>query len=97
MRTPQLNITAAIVLLALAPAGRAAEKQDFSPRPEEEQLPRAMHSRMKTGPVISVGAHEGDIVGSDNRALQAAVDYVAGLGGGVVEIGAGEFVMRDSL
>ena len=97
MRNPQLNITAAILLLALAPAGGAAEKQDFSPRPEEEQLPRAMHSRMKTGPVISVGVREGDIVGSDNRALQAAVDYVAGLGGGVVEIGAGEFIMRDSL
>src|ERR687885_679130 len=27
----------------------------------------------------------------------ARVDYVAGLGGGVVEIGAGEFLMRDSL
>src|SRR5262249_10125400 len=32
-----------------------------------------------------------------NRALQAAVDYVAGLGGGAVEIGEGEYLMRDSL
>ena len=31
------------------------------------------------------------------RALQAAVDYVAGLGGGVVEIGEGTYVLRDSL
>jgi parallel beta-helix repeat protein len=46
---------------------------------------------------ISVGVENADIVGSDNRALQAAVDYVAGLGGGVVEIGAGEYLMRDSL
>ena len=45
---------------------------------------------------ISVGVENADIVGSDNRALQAAVDYVAGLGGGVVEIGAGEYLMRDS-
>ena len=29
--------------------------------------------------------------------LQAAVDYVAGLGGGTVEIGEGEYLMRDSL
>jgi parallel beta-helix repeat protein len=29
--------------------------------------------------------------------LQAAVDYVAGLGGGMVEIGPGEFIIRDSL
>ena len=37
------------------------------------------------------------IVGSDNRALQAAVDYVSGLGGGTVRIGAGVYEMEDSL
>lgn len=47
--------------------------------------------------VVTVGAQVGDIVGSDHRALQAAVDYVAGLGGGVVEIGPGEYRMHDSL
>lgn len=46
---------------------------------------------------ITVGRHEGDIIGADNRALQAAVDYVGNLGGGVVEIGPGEYLMRDSL
>lgn len=46
---------------------------------------------------ISVGKKEGNIVGSDNRALQAAVDYVAALGGGRVQLGAGEFLMYDSL
>ncbi|HEX30577.1 TPA: hypothetical protein ENG04_10905, partial [Candidatus Poribacteria bacterium] len=46
---------------------------------------------------ISVGLEDADIIGDDNRALQAAVDYVAGLGGGVVEIGEGEFLMEDSL
>ncbi len=69
----------------------------FAPGPEEQQLPRAMHSTMTDRPVIRVGQHEGDIVGSDNRALQAAVDYVAGLGGGTVEIGKGVYLMRDSL
>jgi hypothetical protein len=44
-----------------------------------------------------VGVQQGDIVGADNRALQAAVHYVASLGGGVVEIGPGEYLMRDSL
>jgi len=43
---------------------------------------------------ITVGT---DIVGSDNRALQAAVDYVAGLGGGTVYIGPGTYLMNDSL
>jgi polygalacturonase len=69
----------------------------LAPPADEQQLPHAMHSQMKDRPVIKVGLKDADIVGSDERALQAAVDYIAGLGGGVVEIGAGEFVMRDSL
>jgi hypothetical protein len=75
----------------------AAGGQEASTPGSEEQLPRAMHSQMKESPVITVGPSDADIVGSDNRALQAAVDYVAGLGGGVVEVKPGEFLMRDSL
>jgi hypothetical protein len=83
--------------LWLAVAAPAAEPQDFAPKPDEQQLPRAMHSQMRERPRITVGQREGDLVGRDNRVLQAAVDYIAGLGGGVVEIGPGEFLMRDSL
>lgn len=61
------------------------------------QEPAAMRVRMKQRPQVTVGLRSGDIVGADNRALQAAVDYVAGLGGGVVLVGPGEFRMRDSL
>ncbi len=46
---------------------------------------------------ITVGLQNADLIGPDNRALQAAVDYVAALGGGVVEIGPGEYRMSDSL
>jgi len=60
-------------------------------------LPRAMHSQMKERPTISVGPKQADLIGSDDRALQAAVDYVAGLGGGMVQIGPGDFIMHDSL
>jgi len=70
---------------------------DFSPKPDERQVPKKMHSAMKDLPRISVGQTSADINGTDNRALQAAVDYVAGLGGGTVEIGPGEYLMRDSL
>ena len=52
---------------------------------------------MKEGVSITVGLKDADIVGSDNRALQAAVDYVAGLGGGTVDIGPGTYLMKDSL
>ncbi|MBX7256069.1 MAG: right-handed parallel beta-helix repeat-containing protein [Candidatus Hydrogenedentes bacterium] len=46
---------------------------------------------------ITVGLRAADIVGDDNRAIQAAVDYVGQLGGGTVEVGPGEYWMRDSL
>lgn len=74
-----------------------AAQTDFSPRPEEQQLPRKMHSQMKDRPTIAVGQSDGAIMTKDNRGLQAAVDFVANLGGGVVEIGPGEYTMRDSL
>ncbi|MGB2865569.1 MAG: hypothetical protein WBC05_19720, partial [Sedimentisphaerales bacterium] len=76
----------------------ASETQkDFSPRPDEKQLPTAMHSAMKELPSIAVGKENAHITGNDNRALQAVVDYIAGLGGGTVEIVEGEYVMYDSL
>lgn len=46
---------------------------------------------------IHVGIDDGDLRGSDDRVLQAAVDYVAGLGGGTVRIGAGRYSMRNAL
>src|SRR5262249_12598574 len=73
------------------------ETADFSPRPGELELPRAVDAKVKDRPRITVGQCNADVIGADNRALQAAVDYIAALGGGVVEIGEGEFLMRDSL
>lgn len=76
----------------LAVSASAADSQQ-----SRTQLPHAMHTEMKQRPQVSVGVRTGDLIGTDNRVLQAAVDYVAGLGGGTVEIGEGEFLMRDSL
>ena len=55
----------------------------------------ALHARPAVH--VRVGRTAADIVGGDQRALQAAVDYVGSLGGGLVEIGPGEYLMRDSL
>src|SRR3972149_3366187 len=88
----------AVLFICLGGPGKATEQvRDFSPRPQEQQLPRAMHSEMAELPRITVGRTNADLMGDTNRALQAAVDYVAALGGGVVEIGAGEYTMHDSL
>ena len=77
----------AVLGLALltAHAGDAGRRH-----PENELL-------AQPGVRITVALRNADIIGSDNRALQAAVDYVGNLGGGVVEIGPGEYLMRDSL
>lgn len=48
-------------------------------------------------PEIRVGIEGGDIRGGDHRALQAAVDYVAALGGGTVYIEPGRYAMRNAL
>jgi len=89
-----------ILLLSLlwVPAGApAAETALTTPSSPPGQLPTAMHGPMTTRPRVTVGVRDADIIGADHRALQAAVDYIARLGGGTVEIGAGEFHMRDSL
>ncbi|MBX7166868.1 MAG: right-handed parallel beta-helix repeat-containing protein [Pirellulales bacterium] len=46
---------------------------------------------------VTVGREGADIIGSDHRALQAAVDYVAGLGGGTVRILPGTYELRNAV
>ena len=87
----------AFCFLFVASSYGVDETQDFSPQPDEQQLSTSMHSKMDQLPLIRVGQSNADLVGNDNRVLQAAVDYIAGLGGGVVEISAGTYTMRDSL
>lgn len=46
---------------------------------------------------ITVGPDKADIIGSDHRVIQAAVDYVAGLGGGSVHILPGAYRFRNAV
>lgn len=46
---------------------------------------------------ISVGPKEADLIGSTEKVLQAAVDYVARLGGGTVKILPGTYRLRNSV
>lgn len=99
MRSIQVLVSLALLfpLWGQCLACSATEEDGASPGVEERQLPLEMHSEMEERPKITVGRADADFVGSDQRVLQAAVDFVANLGGGTVEIGAGEFMMRDSL
>jgi polygalacturonase len=70
--------------------GAALANDSVRNHPENELLARPAIG-------ITVGTSTADLLGNDNRALQTAVDYVGYLGGGVVQIGPGEYLMRDSL
>ena len=93
MNTPILFMAVVPLFLGL---GRAQDRPSLT-ADDQQQLPGVMHSRMKESPRLTVGVSEGDLRGADNRVLQAAVDYIARLGGGIVEVGAGDYQMRDAL
>src|SRR2546421_10108487 len=90
-------LSANVLIVASAVGAIGAGQERFSAPADEQQLPHAMHSKMVDLPRISVGRSGADLIGADDRVLQSAVDYIARLGGGLVEIGEGEFTMRDSL
>jgi hypothetical protein len=46
---------------------------------------------------VTVGPEKAHLVGTDHRVLQAAVDYVAGLGGGTVKVLPGEYRLRNAV
>src|SRR4029077_19976017 len=48
--------------------------------------------------MIEVGQRDGVAIrGEDGRAIQAAIDYVASLGGGTVRVGEGRYALRTCL
>ena len=46
---------------------------------------------------VTVGPEKADLVGTDHRVLQAAVDYVARLGGGTVRVLPGTYRLRNAV
>ena len=60
--------------------------------------PRENRSRTRHGGLtLSVGPQNADLIGSDDKILQAGLDYLHRLGGGTLEIRAGEYSMRNAL
>src|ERR1035437_4646276 len=47
--------------------------------------------------IITVGQRKADIIGTDNRAIQAAIDMVALRGGGTVHILSGTYILEDAI
>ncbi len=75
---------------------------DTIPQAPEVTRPRATAGDVvepvwEQGVEVTVGPEKADLVGSDHRAIQAAVDYVAGLGGGTVRILPGNYRFRNAV
>jgi len=67
------------------------------------QIPRATDGDTASEPdwdqrlTITVGPKRADLVGSDDKVIQAAIDYVTRLGGGTVHLLPGEYVLRSAI
>jgi hypothetical protein len=64
--------------------------------------PRAIHGDAvepdwKERLTVTVGPKDADLVGSTDRVIQAAVDYMARRGGGTVRVLPGKYRMRNSV
>lgn len=57
----------------------------------------AVQPRWEEGLTVTVGPKDADLIGTSHKVLQAAVDYVAGLGGGTVRVLPGEYRLRGSV
>ncbi len=83
-------------------AGSQLSRLSAAERPSVSQ-PRAIAGDDVVEPdwaerlTITVGPTKADLVGTTDRALQAAVDYVARLGGGTVHVLPGEYVLRNAV
>ena len=60
--------------------------------------PRKNRSRTVPGSLtLSVGPENADLIGTDDKVLQAGLDYLHRLGGGTLKIKAGEYAMYNAL
>lgn len=73
-----------------------------------DELPRVLKPRATDGDsrhepnweerlTLTVGNKTGDLIGNHDKVLQAAVNYVSGLGGGTVKLLPGKFVLRNAV
>ncbi|MEO1980158.1 MAG: hypothetical protein ABGZ24_06555, partial [Fuerstiella sp.] len=88
--------TAAIALAGTLPLSPG----DDRPRVKN---PRATDGDERSEPdwkqrlTLTVGTESGDLMGTDDKVIQAAVDYVARLGGGTVQLLPGTFTFRNAV
>jgi hypothetical protein len=87
--------TFACVCAATA-AGRGEEGPDAS-GPRATDGDRRAEPDWRERLTLTVGPRKADLVGSSDRVIQAALDYVARVGGGTVRVLPGTYVLRNAV
>ena len=85
---------------AMAAIGGSAGAQDGRPpvtRPRATDGDDRFEPDWESRLTLTVGTKSGDLIGHDDRVLQAAVDYVARMGGGTVKVLPGKYTLRNAV
>src|ERR1700688_681284 len=90
---PLLTVAASLLFVISA---CAADRPAVS-NPRATSRDTAVERELSQRLTITVGSAKADLVGATDRPLQAAVDYVARLGGGTVKILPGTYRLRNSV
>jgi hypothetical protein len=103
MSTGRITRRRLLLLAAAAPAGLALDRSHAADARPPVTHPRATDGDDRHEPdwnerlTITVGPDTADLVGRDDKVIQAAVDYVARLGGGTVRLLPGKYTLRASI
>jgi Right handed beta helix region len=92
-----LRTGAALAAGALIGGQACADERPLVTRPRATSGDDAVEPDWDERLTITVGQREADVVGRDERAIQAAVDYVSRFGGGTVRILPGEYVLSNAV
>jgi hypothetical protein len=91
-----LSATGSMAVAGLAWHSAAEEPPPVS-EPRATSGDEAVEPAWKEKLTVTVGPEKADLVGATDRVLQAAVDYVARLGGGTVHVMPGKYLLRNAV
>src|SRR5262245_61612952 len=77
----------ALLIAAVAGTGATTSSPDATTRP----------MRNRQASVLTLGQTEGDFQGKDDKAIQAAIEYLNRLGGGTLRLLPGRYMLQNSI
>jgi hypothetical protein len=95
-RRELLGLTAIGLAAARGAAARASDPPPVT-NPRATDGDRAHEPDWDERLTVTVGPYDADLVGRDDKVIQAALDYVARLGGGTVRLRPGVYTLRNAV